>query len=68
MSSGNDATRADATALARAAGLELSPDDVKLVEDLYTRYAGDRAALTAASLGETEPATIFHAPRPDDRG
>ncbi|HEX5166094.1 MAG TPA: hypothetical protein VFV93_11910 [Thermomicrobiales bacterium] len=64
--SSSEATHANATALARAAGLELSPDEMRPLADLYARYSGDRAALTAASLGEAEPATIFNAPKPDD--
>jgi hypothetical protein len=68
MSSDSEAIRADTLALARAAGLELSPDDVKPVEDLYARYAGDRAVLAAATLGEAEPATTFQAPQPHDQG
>jgi hypothetical protein len=67
MSNGSDPTRADAQALARAAGLELSPDEMTPLADLYARFAGDRAALAAAPLGEAEPATIFHAPSPEDQ-
>lgn len=46
--------------LAATGSSELADTDVAALALLHARYARDRARVTAAVLGETEPAVIFN--------
>jgi hypothetical protein len=52
--------------LIRSSGLALSDDEEARLIALYERFAGDRARLAGAPIGEREPATIFQAPNVED--
>lgn len=62
-----DTERDDLQTLVKAAGLELSAADLARVAALHDHLTTGRALLAATPVGETEPATIFEATRPDER-
>jgi hypothetical protein len=65
MADERDPTRDDARLLLRMSGLDLSGDELERVLTLYDHFATGRAALSNVTVGETEPATTFHASRQD---
>lgn len=67
MSEDRNLERDRAHALVQATGLVLPDDELQRLTTLYERFATDRASLTGASPGESEPVTIFQASRRDNR-